>query len=158
MPRPFRLFFFVATLVGMTKSFGAEDPMGCVTELSMPSLNGSAHSFPFKVVARISIGKGGLAKEVDYGDLKAGLFRSELDESFKNETRYAESCDGKTISFTVRYLVEGQTTSHPVWAVRFKPPDEIIVITHPMPPPTDPIRVKGNNTLPDLVKKNSPRP
>jgi hypothetical protein len=110
----FRSLLAAGALFAATSACGADNPMACIKELAMPSLLGRVHVVPITIVARIAIGKGGTAKDVDYGDAK-GSFRIELDEYFKERTRYTEACDGKTISFTIRYLVEGQKTGHPVW-------------------------------------------
>jgi hypothetical protein len=68
------------------------------------------------------------------------IFSYALDEYFKEKTRYLKACDGKTITFTIHYQVEGQRTGFPVWEVRFRPPDEIIVLSHPIEPALDPVR------------------
>jgi hypothetical protein len=138
----FRALHIAVALFAAADARGADDPMACVKELAMPGYQWREAT----IVARIAIGKGGKAKSVDYDDAKP-WFRSELDQYFKEKTRYAEACDGKTITFTVRYLVQGQETGHPVWEVRFRPPDEIIVVSHPMAPSMDPVRkLKSDQT------------
>ena len=133
-PAHFRTFLVTLMLFAATSARSAEDPMACVKELAMPGYQWRQAT----IVAHIAISKGGKAKSVDYGDAKS-WFKFELDQYFEEKTRYAESCDGKTISFTIRYLVEGQKINFPVWEARFRPPDEIIVISHPMEPALDPV-------------------
>ena len=118
---------------------GANDPMACVQELALPNSRYLFTVIPATVVAHILIGKDGTAKSVDYEGAKH-IFKLTLDEYFKEKTRYVKACDGKTITFTIHYQVEGQRTSFPVWEVRFRPPDEIIVLSHPIEPSLDPVR------------------
>jgi hypothetical protein len=111
----------VVALFAAASANGADDPMACVQELALPGSSGLFTVIPATVVAHILIGKDGTAKSVDYGGAKP-IFRYALDEYFKEKTRYLKACDGKTITFTIHYQVEGQRTGFPVWEVRLDHP------------------------------------
>jgi len=85
----------------------------------------------------ITIGGDGRAKEIEFHDA-TGIVTLDLERYFKKETRYRQSCNGKTISFIVRYVVRENTTSSPACQVRFRPPNEFIVLCHPVEPALDP--------------------
>jgi hypothetical protein len=132
----------VATLLFTSPLIAAENPMDCIGELAIPSFRGLVATYiPAIIQVRITIGQNGKAQSVDYSGAK-GNFPLELNTYFRDKTRYVDSCAGKTISFTVRYLVEGNRTGFPVSEVRFRPPDEITVICHPLEPALDPYRTQ----------------
>jgi hypothetical protein len=116
----------------------ADSPMDCVSEMTMPYVTGGMMmSIPATIQVRVTIGKKGVARTVDYGDAKP-IVRNELDQYFKEKARYVPACEGRTISFTIRYLVEGMRTSHLVSEVRFRPPNVFVVVAHPIEPSLDP--------------------
>jgi len=85
----------------------------------------------------VSIGKKGIARAVEYEGAKP-LLRIALDQFFKRESSYLPTCSGRTITFVVRYTVEGVPTSEPLSAAaRFKPPNEFIVVAYPVKPSLD---------------------
>jgi hypothetical protein len=129
----------IVALLAAVSASGANDPMTCVQDLALPGPRGLFTVIPATVVAHIVIGTDGTAKSVDYEGAKP-IFKYALDEYFRKKTRYVKACDGKTINFTIHYRVEGQKTSFPVWEVRFRPPDEIVVLSHPIEPSLDPVR------------------
>jgi hypothetical protein len=134
----FRMLFSTALLLSCSAVDGAENPMDCVEEITMPSITGGLMtSIPATVEIRVLIGEHGMAREVDYGNARP-VFRLELDEYFRRKTRYLGACNGKTIRFKIRYVVEGNRTSRPVSEVRFRPPNEFIVLCHPVEPALDP--------------------
>ena len=115
----------------------AEGPMDCISEMTMPNATGGIDSIiPATVRVRVTIGKNGLARSVDYGDAKP-LLRIALNQYFKEEARYVPACEGKTISFRVRFVVEGIPTPFLSSKVRFHSPDEFVVVTHPTKPSLD---------------------
>lgn len=123
----------------------ADDPMACVEEITMPYVTpGMVMSIPANVEVHVLIGRDGKAQKIDYS-AGTSLLRHELGEYFKDLTRYKKACEGRTISFTVRFLVEGNETVRPVSEVRFRPPNEFIVRSHPVTPALDPIRDPGHN-------------
>jgi hypothetical protein len=129
------LFLFAPPAVN-----AAENPMDCVQEIAMPYVTGGMMmSVPATIQVHVLIGEHGMAQRIDYGDAKP-ILGLELDEYFKKKTRYVEACKGKTISFTIRYIVEGNRTTRPVSEVRFRPPNEFIVLCHPVEPALDPLR------------------
>jgi len=114
--------------------------MDCIREMTMPYVtSGMMMSIPATIQVRVTIGRNGNARTVDYGDVKP-IVRFELDGYFKERTRYASACEGRTISFTIRYLVEGMPTPFLVSEVRFRPPNEFVVVAHPIEPSLDPVR------------------
>jgi len=132
----------------------AENLMDCVEEITMPSVTmGMVTSLPATIEVHILIGKHGRAQKIDYRDLKPvatvipfrlRVFEHELNTYFQDGTRYVEACQGKTISFTVRYLLEGNATDHLYSSeVRFKPPNEFIVRSHPVIPVFEPFRERS---------------
>jgi hypothetical protein len=94
-------------------------------------------SVPATVQVRILIADNGRAASVDFGTAKP-IFRLELGHYFSEGARYLKACQGKTITFTVRYVVRGEKTARPVSEVRFKPPSEFVVICRPVEPALDP--------------------
>jgi hypothetical protein len=115
----------------------ADGPMDCVTEMTMPYVTGGMMmNIPATIQVRVTIGKNGRADKVDYGDVKP-IVRFELDGYFKRETHYLPACEGRTINFTVRYLVEGIPTRFLVSKVLFRPPNEFVVVAHPIEPSID---------------------
>ena len=118
----------------------AEGPMDCVTEMTMPYAIGQMMaSIPARIEVQVTIGKDGLASSADYGHIKP-LMRIALDQYFKEQSRYRPSCAGRKITFTLRYLVEGIPTPVPSSQVRFRPPNEFVIVAHPIEPSLDPIR------------------
>ena len=113
--------------------------MDCVREITMPNATGGIMmSIPARHQVRVTIGKNGLARTVDYGDAKP-ILRFALDQYFKEETRYVPACEGRTIGFTVSYLVEGMPMPFLVSKARFRPPDEFVVVAHPIEPSLGPV-------------------
>jgi hypothetical protein len=125
-------------MVFCTTAGAAENPMACVEEITMPYVtSGMVMSLPADIEVHVLIGSNGIAEKIGYGGGTPAL-RLELDYYFKEKTRYTKACKGRTISFTVRYLVEGNETQHPVSEVRFRPPNQFIVRSHPVIPALDP--------------------
>jgi len=121
-----------------TAANAAENPMACVEEITMPRVTpGMVTSLPANIEVHVLIGSNGVAQKVDYSSGTPAL-RRELDFYFKDGTSYSKACNGRTIRFTVRYLVEGNKTQGPVSEVRFRPPDEFIIRSHPVIPAVDP--------------------
>ena len=119
-------------------AIAADNPMNCIEEISMPYVTGEIMmSLPATVYVHVLIGDHGVAKRIDYGGAKPVL-RLVLDRYFKDKTRYLGACKGKTISFTVRYVVQGNRTALPVSEVRYRPPNEFLVLCHPVEPALDP--------------------
>jgi hypothetical protein len=121
----------------------AENPMACVEEIKMPYVTaGMVLSLPADIQVHIFIGSNGMAEKIDYSG-GTPVLRHELDYYFKEGSRYRKACKGKTITFTVRYLVEGNETVRPVSDVLFRPPNEFVVRSHPVMPALDPVREPG---------------
>lgn len=124
-------------MVFCMESRAADNPMACVEEIAMPEVtSGIVTSIPATIEVHVLIGSNGVAQKIDSSGKP--VFRLELDSYFKDGTRYRNACAGKTISFTVRYLVEGNATLRPVSEVRFRPPNEFVVRSHPVMPAIDP--------------------
>ena len=120
----------------------AESPMDCVREITMPnSYLFVSPLIPATIQVHVSIGTKGKARSVDY-DNPSPNFRVQLDRYFSETAVYAESCAGKTIDFTIRYIVEGKPSGVHSSEVRFKPPNDITVVCRPLIPILDPIREK----------------
>jgi len=105
---------------------------------------GMVMSLPADVGVRILIGSDGSAQKVDYSG-GTPVLKHELDYYFKDGAHYRKACKGSTISFIVRYLVEGNKTVRPVSEVQFRPPNEFIVRSHPVIPASDPVREPTTN-------------
>jgi hypothetical protein len=132
----------VAAIVGLLLLSGAavaaENPMDCIEEITVPNAAGALTTYiPATVQVRILIGDNGRAASVDFGAAKP-IFRLELGHYFSEGARYLKACQGKTITFTVRYVVRGEKTARPVSEVRFRPPNEFVVVCHPVEPALDP--------------------
>ena len=138
----FRMLGATAVVFLSSATGVAENPMDCVEEITMPSVTmGMVTSLPATVEVRILIGEHGRAQKIDYRDAKPvataipfrlPVLKQELNTYFDDGTRYVEACKGKTISFTVRYVVEGNATDRLYSSeVRFRPPNEFIVRSHP---------------------------
>ena len=127
----------LTTLFLCTTPSLANGPLDCVNEIAVPRVNGNVIvSIPATVQVHVSIGKKGIARAVEYEGAKP-LLRIALDQFFKRESSYLPSCAGRTITFVVRYTVEGAATSEPLSTARFRPPNEFIVVAHPMKPALD---------------------
>ena len=111
---------------------GAEAPLACVDELAFPVFRPN-NAFYLPAEARVSIKIGSDEKQTIVTLSPADTpLRAELLDAFSSKTRYAASCNGKVLSFIVRYVLEGERTLIPVWQVRILAPNEILVISHPM--------------------------
>jgi hypothetical protein len=150
----FRMLSATAVVFLGTAASAAQNPMDCVEEMTMPSVTpGIVTALPATIAVRILIGRYGRARKIDYRDAKpvatAIPFRlpaleDALNTFFKDGTRYVEACEGKTISFTVRYVVEGNATDRLYSSeVRFRPPNEFIVRSHPVIPALEPFRERS---------------
>jgi len=128
-----------APLLLTAGSLAADGPMDCVNEMTMPYALGQIFtSIPATIEVRVTIGRNGRARSVDYGDAKP-ILKLALDQFFKEEASYLSACEGRTIAFTVRYLIDGAPTPYPLSKIRFRSPNEFVVIAHPMEPSLDPI-------------------
>jgi hypothetical protein len=108
--------------------------------MTIPNATGGINTnLPATVHVRVTIGKNGRASSVEYGDAKP-IIRISLDQYFKEEARYVPACEGRTIDFTVRYVVEGIETPYLVSKLRFRQPNEFVVVVHPIQPSLDPVR------------------
>ena len=96
----------------------AENPMSCVEEITMPYVtSGMVMSLPADIEVHVLIGSNGESQRIVYSS-GTPVLKHELDRYFKDRSRYSKACKGRTISFTVRYLVEGNETQGPVSEVR----------------------------------------
>jgi hypothetical protein len=139
--RSSRLFVLASAILAVSE-LHAESSMDCVREITMPnSYLIVSPLVPATIQIHVSIGTEGKARSVDYGNASPA-FRLELDRYFSETAVYAESCAGKTIDFTVRYIVEGQQSGIHSSEVRFKPPNDFTVVCRPLIPTFDPIREK----------------
>jgi hypothetical protein len=133
----------LASAIFAASALCAESPMDCVRELTIPN----SYLFvwpliPATIQVHVSIGTEGKARTVAY-DNASPNFRVQLDRYFSETAVYAESCAGKTIDFTVHYIVEGQKTSAHSSEVRFKPPNDFTVVCRPLIPFLDPMMEKA---------------
>jgi len=111
---------------------GADTPLACVDELAFPVFR-KATAYYLPAEARVSVKLGPVHGEQSVTlDPPDTPVRLDLMEAFATKTRYSPSCKGKTLIFLVRYLVEGEPTMFPAWEVRFRVPNEVLVVTHPI--------------------------
>ena len=137
--------YTVMLMLLCSAAIAADDPMTCVEEITMPYVTpGMVMSIPANIEIQVAIGTKGEARKISYSS-GTPLLRHELDRYFKDKARYKKACMGRTISFTVRFLVEGNETVHAVSEVRFRPPNEFIVRSHPVTPALDPVREPAHN-------------
>lgn len=127
-------------IAGLIPAKASDDAVTCVKELVMPSSYSTIYSYlPATVVLRVRIGENGRAKVIAYNTSFETL-KIHLDGYFKEKTRYSESCNGKTITFTVHYIIEGSALDFATSEVRFDPPDQFYIMCHPLKPSLDPAR------------------
>lgn len=120
--------------IGAGPLLSAEDPLTCVDELTMPHYNGTmTHDIPGAVSVAVTIGPGGRAEAIRLSPAETPL-RFELLDDFGPRTHYSGSCRGRTIVFVVRYLVEGERADFPIAEVKYRPPNEILVVCRPLKP------------------------
>ena len=134
-------FFCGSALVLTSSAIASDNPLTCVKELSVPGYRGIvANIIPAVVSVRVLIGKDGHAASTEYGEGQEP-FRLELDAYFKEKSRYSNDCEGSTVTFIVRYEVEGRWVSYkPSWETSIRPPNEIILTCHPIGITDDPVR------------------
>jgi hypothetical protein len=123
-------------------ALASNDAMACVKEIAIPSTYSTIQSrIPAIVEANILIGAGGRAERVTY-DTDNKLLTLHLDTYFKEKTRYADSCKGRTVTFTVQYTLVDPEVDSSYSEVHFEPPDRFLVICHRLKPSFDPVRSK----------------
>lgn len=136
------LCFLLGALWSSCCARASDDAIGCVKTITMPGAYSSVMiRIPATVEARIQIGNNGRAERVTY-DTEVRLLTIQLDAYFRERARYRQECMGKTISFTVHYMVVDPAVDFPVSEVRFDPPDQIYVICHRLKPALDPVKSK----------------
>jgi hypothetical protein len=85
----------------------SEDAISCVKDMAVPSAYSSVYNYiPATVEVKVEIGPDGRARKIDYSTSVKAL-QLQLDGYFKTKARYLAACRGKTISFTVQYVVQG---------------------------------------------------
>lgn len=135
----FRMLAATAVLFLCSAAVASEHPMDCVEELAMPYIKATqGYIFPGAVEVHILVGKHGHADKIEY-DYNGKRFPAQnLSMYFWYGTRYLDVCEGKTISFTVRFVLEGEPTDRPeaTSEVQFTAPKEFIVKSHPVKPPS----------------------
>jgi hypothetical protein len=130
-----RMLLLTLTTCAVAAQLRAGDnTLDCVVELGLPTFSKPlAYHLPAVAHISVTVGRNGAAPSIVLDPANTPL-RPELLDSFGPQSRYANSCAGKTLDFVVRYLVQGSPTQIPVWAVRFRPPSEIVIISHPLTP------------------------
>jgi hypothetical protein len=110
----------------------ADGPLTCINELAFPVFRkATAYNLPTEARVSVKLGSGDGQHSVTF-DPPDTPVRLDLLDAFATKTRYSPACGGKTLVFLVRYLVEGEPTLFPIWEVRLRPPNEILVVTHPV--------------------------
>jgi hypothetical protein len=122
----------LAVSLGAWASDVPDTPMACVDEISFPVFRQAiAYYLPAEAHVRVRIGSRDGERSVTL-DPPSTPLKLDLMDAFDTGTRYSASCKGKLLDFDVRYVVQGEPTLVPSWQVRFRPPSQIIVITHPV--------------------------
>jgi hypothetical protein len=135
-----RLMLAMGMLMICSPTRASENAMACVKEIAIPSAYSTVEAkIPAIVEARILIGENGRAAGVTY-DTDIKLLTLQLDTYFKDKTKYAESCKGRTITLTVQYTIIEKEFDFPISEVHFAPPDRFLVICHRIRPSFDPVR------------------
>ena len=139
-----RLFPYIMIVFFICKPLRAsEDAFACIRELTAPSAySGFNLNIPVTVEVRIKIGEGGAAQSV-FPDTTITAIKSQLTTYFGEKTRYRDTCNGKTVTFTIHYLLVDPPLGFSVSEVRIAPPDQIFVYCHRILPALDGVRT-GN--------------
>ena len=121
-------------LAGAPSLFSMEQPFACVEELTMPHFNGvMIHAVPATVQVSVTIGNNGRSQSIDVSP-KDTLLRLELLDDFGAKALYSKGCAGRTVVFMVRYTYQGEPTDRPLWDIKFRSPNEILVLCRPLKP------------------------
>lgn len=110
----------------------SDTPMACVDEISFPVFRQAiAFYLPAEAHVRVRIGSRDGERSVTL-DPPTTPLKLDLMDAFDTGTRYSPSCKGKLLDFDVRYIVQGEQTLVPSWQVKFRPPNQVVVVTHPV--------------------------
>ena len=133
-----------AMLVGCSPLWATGDALACVQALTLPSAYSAFNrSIPATADVHIKVGKGGSAQSVTT-DSNVRAIKLQLGAYFRERTRYSDACEGRTISFTIHYVLVGQPMDFGVSEVRLDPPDQIFVFCHRIKPTFDPMRPRDS--------------
>ncbi len=133
------LFTIAATLIAaLALSARADEAdLACIEDIEVPQMHGTlVGSVPARIEATVLVGKMGKAASVSF---RAPTKPLEIEIGFylKNKTRYSKACEGRSLKIVFSYLVEGDETAELEAVVHFKPPNEFVVISHPVKPIAD---------------------
>ena len=135
-----RMFFKVAlTLIATSGALALSDgaDLACIEDIEVPQMHGTlVGSVPARIEATVVVGKMGRAASVSFRAPSKPL-ETEIGFYLKKRTRYASACEGRSVRIVFSYLVEGSETADLESTVHFKPPNEFVVISHPMKPIAD---------------------
>jgi hypothetical protein len=135
-----RVILTIGTLISCSTTWASDNAMACVKELAIPSTYSTIETkIPATIEASILVGENGKARSVTY-DTDIKLLTLHLDTYFKDKTKYAESCKGRTITLIVQYTIIEKEVDSPFSEVHFEPPDRFLVICHRIRPSFDPVR------------------
>jgi len=123
----------------------ADDPMGCVSELTMPRFyRGVAGLAPVSGTAYVTIDEHGRVGSFRADVNPRSALNVELEVLFKEMARYSPSCAGRTLSFIVEYAVlRKPPEADPIPTIRFRAPNRFIVEFAPLLPIADTVPHKG---------------
>jgi hypothetical protein len=122
----------VASAHWVTAQSAADAPLACVDELAFSEFSSNiAYYLPADARVSIKLGPNDGQASVTLSPADTPL-RFELMDAFAKRTRYSATCRGRVLSFIVRYVVEGERTRIPTWQVKFRPPNEILIVSHPV--------------------------
>jgi hypothetical protein len=114
---------------------GASEGIGCITQMTMPRFLPTLMEFaPASGRIYLTIGDQGkvLQERFEGGNIRV---HDQLQLQFRELTSCSPACDGKTISFQMTWLIEGDVrVVEQVATVRFLTPDQFIVRFSPMLP------------------------
>lgn len=127
-----RCGFLMALLCGLGRS---EEGLNCVEELTVPKFFPGLMSVPLGTASiSVTIGAEGRATAAQISSTNVSL-KLHLTTYFVDRTRYALSCVGKTVTFTVEYVIlKEEPVASPVATVRLRPPNHFVVEFPPMKP------------------------
>ncbi len=130
----------LAASLSVASARASSDAMTCTEAITLPgSYSMILWHLPVTTEVKVEIGTQGRARRVVY-NTPVKQIAVHLDQYFKDGARYSDKCRGRTITFSVEYVVQGVALDFPVSEVRFMQPDRFVVTVHPIKPSLDPVR------------------
>jgi hypothetical protein len=116
--------------------------LGCIKEMLLPAYGAIARKAmsPGTVKAEASIGPGGTLAGFRSGDADRFL-ALEVETFIRYNTSFRSECVGKQVSLVFTFVLEGDPVVDPTARVKFRGPNEFVIISQPQSPTVDRFRV-----------------